>query len=208
MGTLATSKNDIEDLLHKQEFKMLSYLGVNQHVKREWRRLPREFGGIVLYDLGVEQFIIWIETLLQHYGAGFTTSKKLEASLEAMQLEIGCEGNPLNEDYGKLGRLATDGWVKAVWERASYYGYEVALDYPKEVPPCKNDISLVSIFLERNKIEEELVSLNRCRLTHQAKYLSCISTADGKYINQAYLSPPSTAERLSFHRFAREEPTE
>ncbi len=44
MGTFATSKNDIEDLLHKQEFKMLSYLGVNQHVKREWRKLPREFG--------------------------------------------------------------------------------------------------------------------------------------------------------------------
>jgi hypothetical protein len=82
-------------------------LGVNPHVKWEWRRLPREFGWIGLYDLGVEQFIIWIETLLQHYGAGFMTSKKLEASLEAMQLEIGCEGNLLNEDYGKLGRLGT-----------------------------------------------------------------------------------------------------
>jgi hypothetical protein len=98
MGTLATSIDKIEDLLHKQEFEMLSYLGVNQHVKREWRRLPREFGGIGLYDLGVEQFIIWIETLLQHYGAGFTTSKKLEASLEAMQLEIGGTGNPLHKD--------------------------------------------------------------------------------------------------------------
>ncbi len=40
-----------------------------------------------------------------------------------------------------------------------------------------------------------------------SKYLSCISTADRKYIDQAYLSPPSTAKRLSFHRFAQEEPT-
>jgi hypothetical protein len=64
MCTLATAKNDMEDLLHKHKFEMLSYLGVNQHVKWEWRRLPREFGWIGLYDLGVEQFIIWIETLL------------------------------------------------------------------------------------------------------------------------------------------------
>ena len=56
MGTLATSRDTIEDLLHKQEFEMLSYLGVNQHVKKEWKRLPREFRGIGLYDLGAEQF--------------------------------------------------------------------------------------------------------------------------------------------------------
>jgi hypothetical protein len=126
----------------------------------------------------------------------------MEASLEAMQLEIGCEGYPLNEDYGKLGILATDGWVKAVWERASYYGYKVALDYPTEVPPRKNDTSQVSLFLERGKTREELIGLNRCHIKHQAKYLSCISTADGKYVNHAYLSPPNTTERLSFHRFA------
>jgi hypothetical protein len=71
-------------------------LGVNQHIKMEWRRLPREFRGIGLYDLSIEQFISWMEVLLQHNGAGFTTSKKLPASLEAMQLELGCSGNPLN----------------------------------------------------------------------------------------------------------------
>jgi hypothetical protein len=114
IGTLATSRKDIKDLLHKLEFEMLLYLGVNQHVETEWRRLPREFGGIGLYNLSVEQFIAWMETLLQHYGAGFTTSKKLEASLEAMQLEIGCMGNPLDEDNVTLGILATEGWVKAV----------------------------------------------------------------------------------------------
>ena len=101
-----------------------------------------------------------METLLQHYGAGFTISKKLEASLKAMQLEIGCTGNPLNEDYATLGPLATEGWVKAVWERASHYGYKVALDYPTEELPRKNDCSLMSIFLEKGKTGKELISLN------------------------------------------------
>jgi hypothetical protein len=50
-------------------------------------------------NLSIEQFISWMKVLLQHYGAGFTTSKKLQASLQAMQLKIGCRGNTLNEDY-------------------------------------------------------------------------------------------------------------
>ena len=116
IGTLATPRKDIEDLLHKLEFIILLYLGINKHVKTEWRQLPREFMGIGLYNLSVEQFIAWMETLLQHYGAGFTISKKLKAPLKAIQLEIGCTVNPLKEDYMTLGLLATEGWVKAVWE--------------------------------------------------------------------------------------------
>jgi hypothetical protein len=84
------------EIVCKLKFKMFSYLGVNQHIKTEWRRLPTEFGGIGLYNLSIELFISWMEALLQHYGAGFTTSKKLQASFEAMHLELGCSSNPLN----------------------------------------------------------------------------------------------------------------
>ncbi len=134
IAMLPTPK-EIEEILCKLKFKMLAYLGVNQHVKTEWRRLPREFGGAGLYNLSIEQFISWMEVLLQHYGAGFTTSKKLQASLEAMQLEIGCSGNPLNKDYSTFGPLAMEGWVVAVWERASHYDYNISLDYPTERLP-------------------------------------------------------------------------
>jgi hypothetical protein len=101
-----------------------------------------------------------MEVLLQHYGAGFITSKKLQASLEAMQLKRGCSGNPLNKDYSTLGPLATEGWVKAVWERASHYAYNISLDYPTERPPRKGNRNLVMIFLESGKLGKELVSLN------------------------------------------------
>ena len=207
LGTLATTRTVMDRLLHKLEFAMLSHLGVNQHVKTEWRRIPREFGGIGLYNLVVEQFIAWIEIFLQHYGAGFTTSKKLRASLEALQLELGCASNPLNEEYEVLGALATEGWVKAVWERTSYYGFKIVLDYPTDKPPRTNDRSLMAVFLEKGKHGKELISLNRCRIAHQAIYLSCISTADGKSLDETHLSPPRTTERLSSYLFAREEPT-
>jgi hypothetical protein len=71
---LATPLQDVENILHKLEFEMLSAMGNNQHVKTEWRKLAREFGGIGLFNIPIEQFISWIEVLLQHYGADFTTS--------------------------------------------------------------------------------------------------------------------------------------
>ncbi len=77
-----------------------------------------------------------------------------------MQLEIGCSGNPLNKDYSTLGPLATEGWVKAVWERASHYGYNISLDYLTERPPHKGNHNLVTIFLEIGKLGKELFSLS------------------------------------------------
>jgi hypothetical protein len=57
-----------------------------------------------------------MEIMLQHYHTGTTLSDKITASIEALQLKIGSHGNPLNEDFLERGLLATDCWVKAVWE--------------------------------------------------------------------------------------------
>ncbi len=141
IATLATPRKNIEGIIHKLEFEMLSYLEVNQQVKTEWRRLLREFG-----NLAIKQFISWMEVLLQHYSAGFTTSRKLQALLEAMQLEIGYSGNSFNEDYAKVGILATERWVKAVWEGAAHYSYNITLDYPTESLPLNGNRNLATIF--------------------------------------------------------------
>jgi hypothetical protein len=114
IDTLATPLLATTSLLHSLEFEILGSVGVNRHVKMEWRTLAREFTGISLYSLTIEQFIIWLEVILQHYHTGSTLSRKMHASLEALQLEVGCRGNPLNKDYGKQGGLATECWVKAV----------------------------------------------------------------------------------------------
>jgi hypothetical protein len=148
-----------------------------------------------------------LEVLLQHYGAGFTISRKLQASIEATQLEVGCKGNPLNEDCHTLGWLATEGWVKAVWERALHYRFTIMLDYPMQDPPRERERNLVKIFLENGKMGSELRSINKCRISHQAMYLSCLSTAEGKNLNPIYFIPPQVNKRMSFHQFGHEEPT-
>ena len=129
LSTLATPLAITTDTLRKYEFELLSYLGVNKHVRTEWRSIPRELGGVGLWNFTVEQCISWLEALLQHYGTNSTIAKKMLASLEALQLEIGCAGNPLAESYQMRGELATTCWMKAIWERTKFYDIELILSY-------------------------------------------------------------------------------
>ncbi len=101
IATLATLMAVTTSLLHSLEFEELGSMGVNRHAKTEWRTLAREFGGIGLYNLTIEQFISWLEVILQHYCMETTLLQKMHTSLEELQLEAGCCGNPLNKDYGK-----------------------------------------------------------------------------------------------------------
>ncbi len=63
--------------------------------------------------------------LVQHFEAKTTLAKKFTATLEAMQLEIGCIGNPLLENYDNLGVLVAACWAKSFWERLHFYRFTI-----------------------------------------------------------------------------------
>ena len=90
--------------------------------------MHRAFGGIGLFSFPVEQTIGMINMLIQHYGAGTTLAKKISASIEALQLEIGCAGCPFTENYDELHLLATACWTKSLWERLYYYKFRTYLN--------------------------------------------------------------------------------
>ncbi len=85
------------------EYDALSLLGINRNVKWEWQNIPRANGGIGLLSLKVEQTIRWINLILQHYSINSTLGLKCRASLEALQLEVGCLENSLYETYHAVG---------------------------------------------------------------------------------------------------------
>ena len=207
LATLATPLEKINNILHKHEFEVLPMLGFNRHIKTEWRTIAREFGGVGMYKLTAEQCIGWIDALLQHYGTKSILAIKMKAALEAIQLEIGCIGNPLEEYFELRGKLATWGWMIAIWERMNHYALTPLLAYKKIIPPRQGDRELVAIFLERERNIERLKALNRCRLAHQALFLSCVCTVKGTDIEDAYKGKPLDTERRSDYNFAPEQPT-
>jgi hypothetical protein len=106
LATLATTSSHLEGQLRRLDYEALSLLGVNPNIKREWRTIPHKFGGIGLRSLEVEQTIGWINIILQHFGVASKLGQNCRASLEAMQLELGCLGTPLFESFRQLGHLA------------------------------------------------------------------------------------------------------
>jgi hypothetical protein len=106
---LGTMTNDLEasdNLLHKENYRMLNILGVVRSVTKGLRRLHTSFGGFGLFNLPVEQLIGRVNMLMQHYHTSTNLSRKLDASLRYLQLQLGTTHNPFLLDYAVWGHLA------------------------------------------------------------------------------------------------------
>ena len=142
--------------------------------------------------------------ILQHYKAPSTLGQKCTATLEALQVEIGCTGNPLLECYHTRGILATPCWISSVWERCWQYKLMIYLNYDELLVPRKNGITIISLLLQHNVRGMDLRRMNRCRLTLNAIFLSDIITANGKLIEEGVYT--NRIGRTSKIRFPREQP--
>ncbi len=174
---MATPLSISAGVLKKQNFRLLLFLGINRNVKREWRTIHRAFGGIGLFSFAIEQMIGMINMFVQHFEAGMTLAKKFTATLEALQLEIGCIRNPLLENYNNLGVLATACWAKSFWERLHFYQFSIHMEYSTlHLPRCNNAL-IVTMLHRAGYTRDKLITLNRCRIANKMLFLSDITTA-------------------------------
>lgn len=208
LATLGTPLSEIGNILNRQEFDVLPLLRINRNIRRRWRSLPHAFGGAGLFNLQVEQTIGWINMFLQHFGLDSTLARKFMASLEALQLELGCIGCPFEENFGRFGHLATASWVKSFWERLSYYNFTLHVKYPKLNIPREGDATIISLLSQAGHSGTQLRQLNRCRLYLKAIFISDLTSANGRSFLAA--DPDTygaTAPRQSLYTFPQERPS-
>ncbi len=106
---LGTMTNDLEitdNLLHKEDYRMLNVLSIVCSMTKGLLRLHTSFGGFGLFNLLVEQLICRVNKLMQHYHTSTNLSKKLDTSLRYLQLQLGTPHNPFLLDYAVWGHLA------------------------------------------------------------------------------------------------------
>ena len=87
--------------------------------------------------------------MIQHFDIPSVLGRKFQASLEALQLEVGVNTstNPLNLDYSKYEMLAMRCWFRTLWERMWYYHFTLHLDLEPISPPRKGDALMSFLFL-------------------------------------------------------------
>ena len=129
-----------------------------------------------------------LNSFLQHYGTETAIGTYLTASLENLQLELGVSGCPLNYDYDVWGKLATDSWVKSLWERVCRFKIKLDIEYKKLPPPREFDECIMERLVREGVQGKQLTSLNRVRKHQEALFLSDIVTANGQRIDPIYLS--------------------
>ena len=208
LATLGTPIDMLDTILGRQQFEVLPLLGVNRNIRRQWRTIPQAFGGVGLFNISIEQTIGWINMFLQHYGMDSTLGGKFRASMEALQLEIGCLGCPLETNYDRYGPLATPCWMKSFWERLSHFEFKLHVRYPSLELPREGDTPIVDFLFRAGFRGKRLIQLNRCRIALHAMLVSDLTSADGRCFLAA--EPDRYCAdwlRSSPYHFPREEPS-
>jgi hypothetical protein len=133
-----TNDLEVEDSLHHdEEFKILNVLGMVRSITKGLRCLHTAFRGFGLFKLPVEQIICQVNMLMQHYhtSTNLNLSRKLDASLRYLQLQLGTPYNPLLLNYAAWGYLAPLSWVKMLWRTLHHFNIHLHMAYPNIVFP-------------------------------------------------------------------------
>ena len=206
LGTLTNSFTAAENCLTKFDFSLLPYIGVNRHIKREWRTLHTAFGGIGLLSLPIEQFICRTSTFQQHYNTASIIGNKLKCSIHLLQLQIGTNTNPFHLPYSKYGHLAPQSWVTSYWESLEKFPVRLHMDYNSIPLPRQFDSTIMSFLLPHMPAASTVTSVNRCRCYLNVLFLSDMATADGKSIDPDLIIL-NAIPRSSIYSFPPERPT-
>ncbi len=206
LGTMTNNMEVAEELINKTNHRMLNILGIFRNVSTGLRKLHTTFGGFGLFSLPTKQLISQVNMLFQHYHISMNLSRKLDASLQYLQLQLGTPHNPLALDFLKWGHLAPFSWVKMLWKSLGHFNIQLYMLYPMISNLREQDHAIMDIFFLHNLNSGSIKSLNRCRGAMKAIFLSSISTADGKYLKR-FVFDPGMATAGSTYIFPREKST-
>ncbi len=159
LGMMTNDLEATDNLFHNEDYRMLNVLGVVCSITKGLRRLHTTFGGFGLFNLPVEQLIWRVNMLMQHYHTSTNLSRKLDASLRYLQLQLGTPHNSLLLDYTVWGHLAPLSWVKMLWRTLHYFDIHLHMAYPNIAFHRERDQVIMEIFLSVSLSPEAIRSL-------------------------------------------------
>jgi hypothetical protein len=113
--------------------------------------------------------------------------------------------NPFTPDYSKWGYLTPLSWVKMLWKSLHHFDVILYMLFLTIPFPRKQDKVIMEI-ISLHGLEPSMInSLNRCRGALKALFLSDITAADGKYLEQFVFKVGRNSKR-SRYKFPHEQP--
>ena len=161
LGASPAKLEELKNGLGKSDHKILSMLGICRNINTQWRYLPHCYRGMELHNLPIETTAASINSFLQHYGTKTNLGLYLTALIENLQLELGVSRCSFEYDYDTWNELATDSWVKLLWERVRNFDIQLEADYKPLTMPREYDECIMERFVNEGVKGHELVAINR-----------------------------------------------
>lgn len=124
---------------------------------------------------------------MDHIWGGSTTGNLIKTSMEYMKLELVVQGSIFKLDYEIYGYLATDCWVKHMWEFVDENAIEIDDVVAEGTMLRGNDSMLTGKFVcaaKKNIIfSGDWETANRCKLYTKALIIVDIATENGQTID-------------------------
>ena len=136
--------------------------------------------------LGVEATIKSLAHLLTHYDCSTVVGQKLQILMELLILEVGLSDQLFQIKFHDTQFLATDCWLKALWEKISLFNLNLTLGNISCRPPRLGDDWLMAQFTQVGYTTKELIHLNWVRLHQQVVFVSDVMDARGRVLDRKY----------------------
>ncbi len=85
--------------------------------------------------------------LLQHYHTSTNLSRKLDASLRYLQLQLRMPHNPITLDYDKWGYLAPLSWIKMLWRSLHHFNIHLHMECVMIPSPRERDQVVMELII-------------------------------------------------------------
>ena len=204
LSTLATSLKVTNQLIWGLEYTIRSFWGVNCNIKTGWGTLPRAFGGVGLLSLPIEHTTCSINMVIQHFGVLSILIIVVPTARGWHQIK-----SSLSLLYGTYKNLLTPCWLASLWDGCHTMTLRSTWIIPQFHSHVlrERDSLLVNIFQNTGFSGASLQSLNCCRLSWQALFLSYMTSVGGRQLKFCQLLSPLSDQDLCSYTFPRDEPT-
>ena len=192
----------VQDLVRN----VLSPLQVNKNIRTFYRVAPKRFQGLGIPNPLIVMLSQKLHLLQTQFNQSSATGRMLQQSLEVFQMEVGISSNILEEDYSRLGNLASNGWWKHLWQLCHRFKVTFALSQKWMIPLLRSgDVSFMGLICDNDRYTpDQRERINRVRkfkgLHSVADFVLCDGRTPDPFI---FTKEPSDSSRF----FSVEKPT-
>ena len=176
LPSYAITQKESNRIFSKSFRPLFNSMGIHRTFPSEVAVLPYYYLGLNIPEPYIESGIARVITFINNMGSETLTSKFIIYTLQLMQLDTGQTNDVLLLNYEVLKNLATDSWIKSLWE--FIYKHDIQITSPKIIIPYvirENDMISINEFIRLGYTETDLVRLNRVRKHFKNLYMSDIT---------------------------------